>query len=127
MRRFLLALGSPLGAFAAVVTPAPGGWPGRYGPFYRTGSTQDDGTTRLQQTSGEIWGKPDRGSNFPSVDAWAGALPGSKPGIEFYTDVEPSPGTPPHWARWRGPRAGVRIEGDWAKIRVNITKVRFRP
>jgi hypothetical protein len=127
MHRSLLALWSSIAALAAVVRPAAGGWPGRYGPFYRTGSTQDDGTTRLQQASGEIWGKPDRGSDFPSVDAWVGPLPDDKPGIEFYTDVQPSPGSPPHWARWRGLRPGVRIEGDWAKIRVNITNVRFRP
>lgn len=112
--------------FAPAVSPAAGAWPGRYGPYYRTGSSQDDDTTRKQQASGELWGKPDRGSSIPSADAWVGLLPDDKPGIEFYTDVAPSPGTPPHWARWRGPRRGVRIDGDWAKISINITKARFR-
>jgi hypothetical protein len=90
MRRFVLALRSSITALAAAVRPAAGRWPGRFGPFYRTGSTQDDNTTRQQQGSGEIWRKPDRGSNFPSVDAWFGPLPDDKPGIEFYTDVQPS-------------------------------------
>jgi hypothetical protein len=101
MRRFVLALSSSITALAAAVRPAAGGWPGRFGQFYRTGSTHDDNTTRLQQVSGEIWGKPDRGSNFPSVDAWVGPLPDDKPGIEFYTDVQPSPGSPPHSAMER--------------------------
>jgi len=50
------------------------------------------------------------------VDAWAGPLPVGKPGVEFYTDAPPSPGTPPGWIRWLGPRPGAVIEGDRAKI-----------
>lgn len=84
MRRIVVVLVSLLDTLASTPQPAAGGWPGRYGPFYRTGSTQDDATTRVQQASGEIWGKADRGSSFPSVDAWVGPLPKGKPGIEFY-------------------------------------------
>jgi hypothetical protein len=100
--------------------------PAAYGPFYRTGSAQDDDTTRRQQESGELWGKPDRGSDFPSVDAWTGPLPDGEPGVEFWTDVKPDDGQPPGRAKWRGPRLGVRIDGEWAKIRGTITKTRFR-
>jgi hypothetical protein len=60
------------------------------------------------------------------VDAWDGPLPPGKPGVEFYTDVPPTPGTPPRWIRWLGPRIGVRLEGDWAKIAVTITNYRLR-
>ena len=111
-----------LGSFAGVGGRSS---PGRYGPFFRTGSTQDNATTQAQLTSGEIWGKANRGANEPSVDAWTGALPTGKHGVEFYTEVRPSPGSPPDRARWRGPRAGVRIEGPWAKIAATITNWRF--
>lgn len=99
---------------------------GRFGPFYRTGSTQNDAVSRAQLESGELWGRPNRGSDFPSVDAWVGELPAGRHGIEFWTDVPPSPGSPPDRVRWRGPRAGVSIEGGWAKIRATITKVRWQ-
>lgn len=127
MRRLLFAITSAISGLAAAVTPAAGSWPGRYGPFYRTGSTQDNATTQAQLSSGEIWGKANRGSNDPSVDGWVGSLPAAKHGVEFYTDVRPSPGSPPGYARWLGPRPGVRIEGQWAKIRATITDTRFTP
>ena len=125
MRRSLLAFVSSLGGLAAALKPVAGSWPGRYGPYFRTGSTQADETTRKQVASGEIWGKADRGSNFPSVDAFIGLLPDDKPGVEFYTDATPTPGQPPGYARWLG-GPGVTIEGEWAKIKANITNTRFR-
>jgi hypothetical protein len=112
---------------AAVVAAGASSSPRPYGPFFRTGSTQDDATTRAQCTSGEIWGRANRGANDPSVDAWRGQLPAGRHGVEFYTDVVPSPGSPPDRARWRGPRPGVRIEGQWAKITATITDARFGP
>lgn len=127
MLRVLRAIGSLVGGLAAVVTPGAGSLTGRDGPFYRTGSTQDNATTQAQLESGEIWGKANRGTDEPSVDAWVGPLPAGTHGVEFYTDVPPSPGSPPDRARWRGPRPGVRIDGQWAKITATITNVRFKP
>jgi hypothetical protein len=115
--------------FASVAAIARAGatsGPGRYGPFYRTGSTQDNATTQAQLNSGEIWGKANRGADQPSVDAWVGPPPAGKHGVEFYTDASPSPGTPSDRARWRGPRNGVRIAGTWAKITATITNTRFK-
>jgi hypothetical protein len=127
VRRTLIAFVASLSGLPVSARPAAGAWPGRYGPFYRTGSTQDDDTIRKQKASQEVWGKANRGSFHPSVDAYRGNLPANRHGIEFYTDVEPTPGSPPGKARWLGPRRGVRIEGDWAKIAVNITVWRFNP
>ncbi len=101
--------------------------PGRYGPFHRTGSTQDDQTTARQLRTGELWGRADRWSDMPSVDAYTGPLPGWRShGVEFWTDVEPSPGTRSALARWLGPRPGVEIDGEWAKIRGRITRARLQ-
>jgi hypothetical protein len=61
-------------------------------------------------------------SRFPSVDAYAGPLPSGARGIEFVTDVPPDRRTPPWLARWTGPRDGVIIDGDFAKIRVTVTQ-----
>lgn len=85
---------------------------------------QPDDVTHQQLATGELWGKPNRGSDVSSVDAWVGPLPLDRHGIEFYTDVAPSPGSPPGKARWLGPRPGVVIEDGWAKISGTITKYR---
>ena len=81
----------------------------------------------LQGASGEIWGSYNRDmmggrASFPSVDAYVGPLPQGARGVEFVTDVSPDPHTPPWLARWTGPRDGVIIEGDYAKIRVEVTR-----
>ena len=79
-----------------------------------------------QQASGEIWGTYDRvlggRSPFPSVDAYVGPLPDGTMGIEFTTDVSPDKNTPPRLARWTGPRDGVIVEEDYAKIQVTVTR-----
>jgi hypothetical protein len=124
-RRAIVATAVAAARIATSVSAAADPPPGTWGPYYRTGSTQDDATTRKQLASGEVWGRANRGSDTPSVDAWDGPLPADRHGIEFYTDVPPSPGSPPHRARWLGPRQGVSISGGWAKIRVTITKTRF--
>lgn len=121
-RRFAHRASVGMVAGARPVTQA-----GRYGPFYRTGATQDRATTNAQLASRELWGKANRGANQPSVDAWVGPLPAGRDGIEFWTDVPPSPGSPPDRARWLGPRPGVRIEGQWAKITATITSVSHKP
>lgn len=89
--------------------------------------TQTPETARLQEESGEIWGTYNRDLGggrtvFPSVDAFVGPLAAGEAGIEFITDVPPDPHTRPKFARWTGPREGVRIEGDWAKIRVVVIR-----
>lgn len=98
---------------------------GRFGPFHRTGTTQDDATTIAQRNIGELWGQANRWADEPSVDAYEGHLPEGKHGVEFWTDVEPDPGSPPGKARWLGPRPGVKVEDGWAKIRGTITKTRL--
>ena len=79
-----------------------------------------------QQASGEIWGTYDRvmggRSPFPSVDAYVGRLPEGTKGIEFTTVVPADRNTPPRVARWTGPRDGVIVEGDYAKIKVTVTR-----
>jgi hypothetical protein len=124
-RRAIVAAAVSAARVVAIVGAGGELSPGAWGPYYRTGSTQDDATTRNQRASGEVWGRANRGSDTPSVDAWDGPLPADRHGIEFYTDVSPSPGSPPHRARWLGPRQGVSISAGWAKIRVTITKTRF--
>lgn len=115
----MLALGRLLALFGA----SPSSAPAAHGPFYRVAQTDD--VTRRQVESGELWGGPDFGSDIPSVDAWVGPLPADKAGIEFFTDTSPNAGLPPRWARWTGPRPGVRVEQGWAKIACKITVVRY--
>jgi hypothetical protein len=81
----------------------------------------------MQEESGEVWGTYDRDmmggtTPFPSVDAYVGPLPPGERGIEFATDVPPDRETPPYLARWTGPRSGVRIEGEYARIEVLVTR-----
>jgi hypothetical protein len=81
----------------------------------------------MQEASGEIWGTYNRDlmggrSAFPSVDAYVGPLQGNEPGIQFVTEAPPDPNTRPRFARWTGPRPGVRIEGDYAKIKAVVTR-----
>jgi hypothetical protein len=89
--------------------------------------TQTPDVARMQEASGEIWGTFNRDlaggrSIFPSVDAFLGPLAENEAGIEFVTDVPPDPNTRPKYARWTGPRPGVTIEGDFAKIKVVVTR-----
>jgi hypothetical protein len=89
--------------------------------------SQPPSLAALQQRTGEIWGSYNRDlmggrSPFPSVDAYVGPLPDGEKGIEFTTDVPPDRNTPPRLARWTGPRDGVIVEGDYAKIKVTVTR-----
>jgi hypothetical protein len=89
--------------------------------------TQTPEVARQQEASGEIWGTFNRDqmggrSPFPSVDAYVGPLDGAQRGVEFETEVPPDRDTPPWLARWTGPRPGVRIEDDYAKIRAVVTR-----
>mmetsp|Transcript_8267 Transcript_8267/g.23778 ORF Transcript_8267/g.23778 Transcript_8267/m.23778 type:complete len:136 (+) Transcript_8267:62-469(+) len=96
-----------------------------HGPFHRVKSpTQSDETAQLQAESGEMWGRPRQFSDIPQVQAYTGKLDPDTEGIEFLTSVAPDRGTAPGSARWTGPRLGVRIEDDFAKISVLVTKHR---
>lgn len=80
--------------------------------------TQTPEDAKKQEESLEIWGKPARFSDIPKVKAYRGSLPPNTRGIEFTTDMEPDTDTPPHFAFWSGPRLGVRVEGEYAMLRV---------
>jgi len=89
--------------------------------------SQSPSVAAEQQRTGEIWGSCNRAASggespFLSVDAYVGPLGEGEKGIEFTTDVPPDRNTPPHHARWTGPRDGVIVEGPYAKIKVKVTK-----
>lgn len=94
--------------------------------FFRLASdTQTAAIAALQLESGEIWGRRNAHTYQairPSVDAYIGSLPDGAEGIEFQTEIEPDPGSPPGRARWTGPRDGVVVDGEWAKIRATIVR-----
>jgi hypothetical protein len=85
--------------------------------------TQTAGDAQMQQASQEIWGKAPRNGLQPAVQAYTGPLPPGAQGVEFETDIPPDPGCPPGQAYWRGPRDGVQVDQDYAKIKVRITRV----
>ena len=91
--------------------------------FHRLESpTQTPADARRQEQSGELWGRPARGSRIPKVKAYIGPLPSGRRGIEFDTDVPPDPGSPPGHAVWSGPRDGVTVEEEYARIRVRVVR-----
>jgi len=87
------------------------------GPFHRLESpTQTPEDAAQQVSSGEVWGRAPRGSDIPKVQAYEGPLPEGARGIEFTTDVTPDPYGIPGQPEWSGPRPGVRVEDEFAKI-----------
>jgi hypothetical protein len=93
--------GSAAHAPVIVGTPSP--------PFYHRveSPTQTRNDAQLQVSSMEVWGKPARGSNIPSVKAYRGVLPARR-GIEFCTPIAPTSGTgTPYEARWHPGTPGV--------------------
>jgi hypothetical protein len=91
-----------------------------YGPFYRVERSTE--IARLIEQSNEVWGKEPLGSATPQVQAHVGNLPAGCRGIEFVTEVKPSPGTPDHEARWRPGTHGVWEEDGFAKIKVKVLR-----
>ena len=90
---------------------------------YRVESpTQTTADAERQQRTGEIWGKTARSGAWPKVKAYVGRLPDGDRGVEFETDVRPDSGCPPGHAYWSGPRPGVEVDGDYAKIKVRVTR-----
>ena len=84
--------------------------------------TQTPEDARLQEESGEVWGRAARGSDIPKVKAYAGPLPSGKRGIEFVTSLRPDFGGARGSPQWSGTRDGVELDGEFAKIKVRITK-----
>lgn len=85
-------------------------------------TTQSPEVARLQEERGELWGGVPRWGVHPAVQAYDGPLPAGRRGIEFTTDVEPDVGHAPGLPTWRGPRPGVTLDGDVAKIKITVTK-----
>ena len=99
-----------------------------FGPYHRT--DPPDVIEKVVK-SGELWGRAPRNfnaSNFPKAKAYLGPLPEDVVGFEFVTDVAPDKnGVPekPTWCDKYGPRPGVVIEDDFAKIKVKVRKVQL--
>lgn len=96
-----------------------------YGPFFRRWNerTQDRKVMRSVLSSGELWGRPPRGSDIPAVKAYFGELPPGTMGFEFFSAVPPDQ----PWggiAYWRSRTDGsVVVEHDWAKVGILISRV----
>ena len=99
-----------------LVLPAGGDADGQPVYWRKESPTQTPEDARMQEASGEVWGRAPRDGAFPAVQAYRGHLPHGVRGIEFTTPVRPDPGSPPGIAYWRGPRPGVRVEGEFAKL-----------
>ncbi|ONF83288.1 SpvB/TcaC N-terminal domain-containing protein [Leptospira santarosai] len=86
--------------------------------------TQTPKTAKMQEQSGEIWGKEASGSNIKSVQAYTGPLPKGKRGVEFITDAKETSGSAPGQAKWLEGTPGVRPASnpDYVKINVRVTK-----
>ena len=84
--------------------------------------TQTAADALAQQQTGELWGFPPRGSDIPKVKAYTGPLPSGRRGIEFTTPVPPDSSCPPGYAFWSGQRAGVIVDGNRAKIQIEVVR-----
>ncbi len=92
--------------------------------YHRLASpTQTDRDAELQMASGEIWGKASFWSHRPTVKAYDGPLPKGSAGIEFRTVVSPDPGGPPGRPEWSGPRSGVDVTEEFARLTCVVTRV----
>jgi hypothetical protein len=104
-------------------------------PYYRLESpTQTSGDAKMQQASGQIWGRAASTSIFPSVKAYRGPLPPNTRGIEFTTSVAPTKGVgSPRSATWYpclpginpcSPQVSVVNQNgvDFAVISVTVTQ-----
>jgi hypothetical protein len=97
-------------------------------PYHRIESpTQTVADAARQEATGEVWGRSPRWGFKPKVKAFVGSLPRGARGVEFETDVAPDRGCPPGLALWSGPRAGVAVEDDYARIKVRVTRNTQRP
>jgi len=94
------------------------GLPASYGPFWRSDLPA---TVEAIVKTGEVWGQAPRNffnSSIPKVKAYLGHIPAGTTDVEFYTNVPPDPHGIPGRPTWSG-----RINEDWHKISVVVTKV----
>jgi len=117
---------------------------------YNKSPTQTSADAKQQQASGELWGRPQKYSDIPQVQAYDGPLPQWPPdrwkqlpgkvgddvsvdddriaaaeweaGVKLITTTPPNGDAAPGHVRWMGPREGVMVEDGYAKIHVTITK-----
>jgi hypothetical protein len=92
--------------------------------------TQTIGDAIKQQNSMQVFGFPPRHNNqsdIPKVKAFDGPLPEGREGIEFTTGVEPDRGSRPGKPCWSGPRPGVIVEDNCAKIKIESIRVVYSP
>ncbi len=96
--------------------------------YHRKGNdtTQTDEDARRILASGELWGTRGRYSATPAVRAYRGPLLQASWGIEFTTEVSPDRHGIPNQPTWSGPRPGVVVQGETARIKVTVTRIRFR-
>lgn len=96
--------------------------------FHRLESpTQTPDVARMQEASGEVWGRTPRGGDVPQVQAYSGPLPEGARGVEFTTNTPPSSvNALSGEARWRQGDAGVSSReqngSDFAVIQCAVTK-----
>ena len=91
----------------------------------RQSPTQTPEHARLQQESGELWGKAPRYGRTPAVQAFRGPLPAGVPGIEFATPVRPDSdgGALVYWSSGRPDVETFELNGEeYAKIPIVVTK-----
>jgi RHS repeat-associated protein len=91
----------------------------------RQSPTQTPEHARLQQESGELWGKAPRYGRTPAVQAFRGPLPAGVAGIEFATPVRPDSdgGALVYWSSGRPDVETFELNGEeYAKIPIVVTK-----
>src|SRR5688572_20008581 len=100
--------------------------PGRFGPFHRRTNVDPTENERVS-ASGVVRGKPRANiyaGLYAAVKAWDGPLPDGIVGIEFFTDVEPDPGSPPEWPQWSEGRPGVVVLEKNALVEISVIVTR---
>jgi len=108
----------------------------RYSLHYRAGNprTQTDEDARKIVESSVLRGYAPQGSDVPTVPAWPGTIPAGEYGLEFETDVSPTPdqrlasrsgvpAPPACGACSPGVRVGPDERGPYAEITIKVTRV----
>lgn len=78
--------------------------PDEHGPFHRL---QCAHINQKMCATGLVGGDRSYGTGFRRVHAYTGALSEDGEGIEFWTNVAPDGGTPPHLAYWTEGSEGI--------------------
>jgi hypothetical protein len=96
----------------------------QWGPYHRLYSpTQPPALSRLQREGGELWGTVSVFGGPPRAKAYRGPLGEHEQGIEFFAQVPPDAGRGGTLVTWSPGRSGVRLEGNYAKIRIRVVRV----